>query len=65
MINYVYFTFFHELTSNELEMFVYKFIDIFLAPQVLCEMERAIADTSFSLTALDSFLFTTKEIWMK
>lgn len=34
------------------------------SPQVLCEMERAITDTSFSLTALDSFLFTTKEIWM-
>lgn len=34
------------------------------SPQVLCEMERAIADTSFSPTALNSFLFTTKESWM-
>ncbi|XP_071035622.1 folliculin [Parasteatoda tepidariorum] len=33
-------------------------------PQVLCEMERAIADLSFSPTALDSFLYSTKEIWM-
>lgn len=33
-------------------------------PQVLYEMERAIADKSFSLQALDSFLFTLKEIWM-
>ncbi|KFM70783.1 Folliculin, partial [Stegodyphus mimosarum] len=33
-------------------------------PLVLNEMERAIADPSFSNAALDSFLFSIKEIWM-
>ncbi|XP_055934731.1 folliculin-like [Argiope bruennichi] len=34
------------------------------SPQVLSEMERAIADSSFSPAALDSFLYCTKEAWM-
>ncbi|GFY13147.1 folliculin [Trichonephila clavipes] len=34
------------------------------SPQVLTEMERAITDLSFSPAALDSFLFSTKEVWM-
>ncbi|KAG8192841.1 hypothetical protein JTE90_014621 [Oedothorax gibbosus] len=35
------------------------------SPQVLCEMERAITDLAFCPAALDSFLFSTKEAWMK
>ncbi|XP_054720028.1 folliculin-like [Uloborus diversus] len=58
----------NEEPANSLEDFDIRFYTTATlpekTPQVLCDMERAIADASFSSTALDSFLFSTKEIWM-